>query len=184
MTTYGYRVEGSVNVQSLEKSLKDLLSELRQTQTPLALESDTMDSLTSRPNAQAVNQRVLHHNSELTNFVSRLTEEKMELRNTLGRLEEEIWRYMQKGAEQQDAGQEVEESHQSGLPRDGGHSRPQTRLSTQLEQFLTTLHRHPVTPKRLRTLQQSRIIAPPFKCSSTSMQSVLFVFQLYSERPP
>uniref|UniRef100_A0A8W8M2X4 Uncharacterized protein n=1 Tax=Magallana gigas TaxID=29159 RepID=A0A8W8M2X4_MAGGI len=101
MTTYGYRVEGSVNVQSLEKSLKDLLSELRQTQTPLALESDTMDSLTSRPNAQAVNQRVLHHNSELTNFVSRLTEEKMELRNTLGRLEEEIWRYMQKGAEQQ-----------------------------------------------------------------------------------
>uniref|UniRef100_K1QYU8 Uncharacterized protein n=1 Tax=Magallana gigas TaxID=29159 RepID=K1QYU8_MAGGI len=50
-------VEGSVNVQSLEKSLKDLLSELKQTQTPLALESDTMDSLTSRPSAQAVNQR-------------------------------------------------------------------------------------------------------------------------------
>uniref|UniRef100_A0A8W8M4U8 Pericentrin/AKAP-450 centrosomal targeting domain-containing protein n=1 Tax=Magallana gigas TaxID=29159 RepID=A0A8W8M4U8_MAGGI len=34
-------------------------------------------------------------------FVSRLTEEKMELRNTLGRLEEEIWRYRQRGAEQQ-----------------------------------------------------------------------------------
>ncbi|XP_065929029.1 A-kinase anchor protein 9 isoform X2 [Magallana gigas] len=94
-------VEGSVNVQSLEKSLKDLLSELKQTQTPLVLESDTMDSLTSRPSAQAVNQRVLHHNSELTNFVSRLTEEKMELRNTLGRLEEEIWRYRQRGAEHQ-----------------------------------------------------------------------------------
>uniref|UniRef100_A0A8W8M796 Uncharacterized protein n=1 Tax=Magallana gigas TaxID=29159 RepID=A0A8W8M796_MAGGI len=93
---------GSVNVQSLEKSLKDLLSELKQTQTPLALESDTMDGLTSRLNAQAVNQRVLHHNSELTNFVSRLTEEKMELRNTLGRLEEEIWRYRQRGAEQQE----------------------------------------------------------------------------------
>uniref|UniRef100_A0A8W8M7C1 Uncharacterized protein n=1 Tax=Magallana gigas TaxID=29159 RepID=A0A8W8M7C1_MAGGI len=65
---------GSVNVQSLEKSLKNLLSELKQTQTPLALESDTMDSLTSRPSAQAVNQRVLHHNSELTNCVSRLRE--------------------------------------------------------------------------------------------------------------
>uniref|UniRef100_K1QNW0 Uncharacterized protein n=1 Tax=Magallana gigas TaxID=29159 RepID=K1QNW0_MAGGI len=52
-------------------------------------------------------------------------------------------------------GQEVEESHQSGIPRDGGHSRPPTRnslarkaetyvkassvrLRTQLEQFLTT----------------------------------------------
>nr|XP_034310023.1 uncharacterized protein LOC117683914 [Crassostrea gigas] len=63
-----HHVEGSVNVQSLEKSLKDLLSELKQTQTPLALESDTMDSLSSRPSAQAVNQRVLHHNSELTNL--------------------------------------------------------------------------------------------------------------------
>uniref|UniRef100_A0A8W8MAH7 Pericentrin/AKAP-450 centrosomal targeting domain-containing protein n=1 Tax=Magallana gigas TaxID=29159 RepID=A0A8W8MAH7_MAGGI len=94
-------VEGSVNVQSLEKSFKDLLRELKQPQTPLALESDTMDSLTSRPSAQAVNQRVLQHNSELTNFVSRLTEEKMELRNTLGRLEEEMWRYRQRGTEQQ-----------------------------------------------------------------------------------
>nr|XP_034310020.1 pericentrin [Crassostrea gigas] len=85
----------------LKLSLKDLLSELKQTQMPLALELDTMDSLTSRPSAQAVNQRVLYHNSELTNFVSRLTEEKMELRNTLGRLEEEIWRYRQRGTEQQ-----------------------------------------------------------------------------------
>uniref|UniRef100_A0A8W8M7H6 Pericentrin/AKAP-450 centrosomal targeting domain-containing protein n=1 Tax=Magallana gigas TaxID=29159 RepID=A0A8W8M7H6_MAGGI len=102
--------EGSVNVQSLEISLKDLLSELGQTKTPLALKSDTMDSLTSRPSAQAVNQRVLHHNSELTNFVSRLTEEKMELRNTLGRLEEEIWRYRQKGAEQQN-GHDMSENH-------------------------------------------------------------------------
>nr|XP_034309769.1 A-kinase anchor protein 9-like isoform X2 [Crassostrea gigas] len=104
------RGEGSVNVQSLEISLKDLLSELGQTKTPLALKSDTMDSLTSRPSAQAVNQRVLHHNSELTNFVSRLTEEKMELRNTLGRLEEEIWRYRQKGAEQQN-GHDMSENH-------------------------------------------------------------------------
>eukprot|EP00105_Crassostrea_gigas_P007518 XP_011421793.1 PREDICTED: uncharacterized protein LOC105324428 [Crassostrea gigas] len=38
--------------------------------------------------------------------------------------------------------------------------------------------------ERLWTLQQSRFIAPPFKCSSVSIQSVLFVFQLYSERPP
>jgi hypothetical protein len=94
-------VHGSVNVQSLERSLKELLGELRETQMPFTLESEGTDNLPSRPSAQAVNERVLHHNSELTNFVSRLTEEKMELRNTLGRLEEEIWRYRQRGSEQQ-----------------------------------------------------------------------------------
>nr|XP_034310014.1 uncharacterized protein LOC105327725 isoform X2 [Crassostrea gigas] len=126
-------VEGSVNVQSLEKSLKDLLSELKQTQTPLALESDTMDGLTSRLNAQAVNQRVLHHNSELTNFVSRLTEEKMELRNTLGRLEEEIWRYRQRGAEQQN-GHDMSENHadQENRHLEARASWAKERLSLQL----------------------------------------------------
>nr|XP_034309966.1 A-kinase anchor protein 9 isoform X20 [Crassostrea gigas] len=126
-------VKGSVNVQSLEKSLKDLLSELKQTQTPLALESDTMDSLTSRPSAQAVNQRVLHHNSELTNFVSRLTEEKMELRNTLGRLEEEIWRYRQRGAEQQN-GHDMSENHtdQENRHLEARASWAKERLSLQL----------------------------------------------------
>ena len=94
-------MHGSVNVQSLERSLKDLLGELRETQMPFTFESEGTDNLQSRPSAQAVNERVLHHNSELTNFVSRLTEEKMELRNTLGRLEEEIWRYRQRGSEQQ-----------------------------------------------------------------------------------
>ncbi|XP_061193837.1 golgin subfamily B member 1-like [Saccostrea echinata] len=101
-------VQGAVNVHGLERSLKDLLGELKQTQMPLALESDNTDNLMSRPSAQAVNERVLHHNSELTNFVTRLTEEKMELRNTLGRLEEEIWRYRQRGSEHQNG---HDESH-------------------------------------------------------------------------
>ncbi|XP_065929657.1 uncharacterized protein [Magallana gigas] len=53
--------------------------------------------------------------SQHHNFVSRLMEEKMELRNTLGHLEEEIWRYRQRGAEQQvclslDKGREVPNS--------------------------------------------------------------------------
>ena len=43
-----FRVEGDVDVFSLEKSLKELLSELRQTQTPLAFESDTTDNLMGR----------------------------------------------------------------------------------------------------------------------------------------
>nr|XP_022305127.1 A-kinase anchor protein 9-like isoform X11 [Crassostrea virginica] len=103
-------VEGAVDVLSLEKSLKDLLSELRQTQTPLAFESDTTDNLMGRPDPQAIQERVLHHNSELTNFVSRLTEEKMELRNTLGRLEEEIWRYRQRSTEHQN-GHNLSENH-------------------------------------------------------------------------
>uniref|UniRef100_A0A8W8M5S9 Pericentrin/AKAP-450 centrosomal targeting domain-containing protein n=1 Tax=Magallana gigas TaxID=29159 RepID=A0A8W8M5S9_MAGGI len=51
------KLKVQLKFQSLEKSLKDLLSELRQTQTPLAFESDTMDRLTSRPSAQAMNQR-------------------------------------------------------------------------------------------------------------------------------
>ncbi|XP_065929659.1 uncharacterized protein [Magallana gigas] len=111
MTTYGYRVE--VSVQSLEKSFKERLSKLKQARMPLVFESNTVDSLTSRPSAQALNQRVLHHNSELTNFVSRdsrLMEEKMELCNTLGRLEEEIWRYRKRGAEQQN-GHDTSENH-------------------------------------------------------------------------
>ena len=36
-----FRVEGAVDILSLEKSLKDLLSVLRQTQTPQAFESVT-----------------------------------------------------------------------------------------------------------------------------------------------
>eukprot|EP00105_Crassostrea_gigas_P036972 XP_019921120.1 PREDICTED: A-kinase anchor protein 9 [Crassostrea gigas] len=92
-----------------------------------------MDSLTSRPSAQAVNQRVLHHNSELTNFLFRLTEEKMELRNTLGRLEEEIWRYRQRGAEQQN-GHDMSENHadQENRHLEARASWAKERLSLQL----------------------------------------------------
>ena len=60
----------------------------------IIFQTDT--NLMSRPDLNAVNGRVLHHNNELTNFVSRLTEEKIELRKTLGRLEEDVWRYRQR----------------------------------------------------------------------------------------
>uniref|UniRef100_K1Q7T1 A-kinase anchor protein 9 n=1 Tax=Magallana gigas TaxID=29159 RepID=K1Q7T1_MAGGI len=101
--------------------------------TKLSLRSDTVDSLTCRPSAQAVNQRVLHHNSELTNFVSRLTEEKMELRNTLGRLEEKIWRYRQRGTEQQ-SGHDTSENHadQENRHLEACASWTKERLSLQL----------------------------------------------------
>lgn len=49
----------------------------------------------------SVNERILRQNEELTNFVSRISEEKTELRNTLIQLEEEIWRYRQMDAKYQ-----------------------------------------------------------------------------------
>jgi len=73
--------------ESLQKSLRDLLSEVKQLQE---MEGDFM----SHPSG-SVNERILRQNEELTNFVSRISEEKTELRNTLIQLEEEIWRYRQ-----------------------------------------------------------------------------------------
>ncbi|XP_052094804.1 A-kinase anchor protein 9-like isoform X6 [Mytilus californianus] len=81
---------------AIQNSVKDLLNELRHVQIPLTFESGADRNLMSRPDLNAVNGRILHHNNELTNFVSRLTEEKIELRKTLGRLEEDIWRYRQR----------------------------------------------------------------------------------------
>ena len=49
----------------------------------------------------SVNERILRHNEELTNFVARSSEEKNELRNALSRLEEEIWQFRQKDARYQ-----------------------------------------------------------------------------------
>ena len=54
-----FRVEGTMDDLSLEKSLNDLLIELRQTQTPLEFESDTSDNPMSRPDPQALQERVL-----------------------------------------------------------------------------------------------------------------------------
>ena len=68
--------------------MRDLLNEVKQLQE---IEGDFM----SHPSG-SVNERILRHNEELTNFVARSSEEKNELRNALSRLEEEIWRYRQK----------------------------------------------------------------------------------------
>ena len=51
--------------------------------------------------SSSVNERILRHNEELTNFVARSSEEKNELRNALSRLEEEIWQYRRKDAKYQ-----------------------------------------------------------------------------------
>lgn len=48
------------------------------------------------PSVSHINERILDHNAELTGFVSRLSDEKMELRKTLSKLEEDIWQYRQR----------------------------------------------------------------------------------------
>ncbi|KAH3827968.1 hypothetical protein DPMN_129914 [Dreissena polymorpha] len=49
--------------------------------------------------ASSVSERILRHNKELTGFVARMSEEKLEQRNTLSRLEEDIWQYRQLNGE-------------------------------------------------------------------------------------
>ncbi|KAK3108598.1 hypothetical protein FSP39_011672 [Pinctada imbricata] len=125
-------IEGLADVISLEKPLKDLLSELKQIQMPLAFESEGDSNLLLRPNAHAINERVLHHNSELTNFVSRLTEEKMELRNTLSRLEEEIWRYRQHDGSMQNGDLETSQHSSDNKHLEDRANWAKERLSLQL----------------------------------------------------
>ena len=52
-------------------------------------------ALLGSPPVHAFNEKVHKHNTELTAFVSRLSAEKAELRETLATLEEKIWRYRQ-----------------------------------------------------------------------------------------
>lgn len=51
----------------------------------------------SSSSSKSLTERLLRQNAELTGFVSRLTEEKNDLRNHTLRLEEELRRYRQAG---------------------------------------------------------------------------------------
>ena len=51
----------------------------------------------SSSSSNSLTERLLRQNAELTGFVSRLTEEKNDLRNHTLRLEEELRRYRQAG---------------------------------------------------------------------------------------
>lgn len=54
-------------------------------------------SLLAGGSSNTLTERLLRQNAELTGFVSRLTEEKNDLRNHTLRLEEEVRRYRQAG---------------------------------------------------------------------------------------
>ncbi|KAH3717259.1 hypothetical protein DPMN_060041 [Dreissena polymorpha] len=87
----GPRTSDLRDFDALQKSLRDLLGEVKQLQE---MEGDFL----SHP-ASSVSERILRHNEELTGFVARMSEEKLELRNTLSRLEEDIWQYRQLNTE-------------------------------------------------------------------------------------
>ncbi|KAK3603155.1 hypothetical protein CHS0354_042986 [Potamilus streckersoni] len=87
---------GLTDFQTLQNSLKDLMTEIRQ------LQELGDSSQVSGIHVSGVNERILRHNEELTSFVSRISEEKTELRNTLTRLEEDIWRYRQMESKMKD----------------------------------------------------------------------------------
>ncbi|XP_033761450.1 A-kinase anchor protein 9-like [Pecten maximus] len=95
------RTSKSEGSREMQHALSDLLGELKQLQMPLEFESQSEANLLARPNPSVINERVLRHNAELTSFVTRLTEEKMDLRNSLGHLEEQLWHYQQRGTTQQ-----------------------------------------------------------------------------------
>ncbi|XP_021356371.1 A-kinase anchor protein 9-like isoform X2 [Mizuhopecten yessoensis] len=102
----------------MQHALSDLLSELKQLQMPLEFESQNESNLLARPNPSLINEQVLRHNADLTSFVTRLTEEKMDLRNSLGQMEEQLWRYQQRGT-----------THQNGDNTDGATNQFEERAS-------------------------------------------------------
>ncbi|XP_039592856.1 A-kinase anchor protein 9 isoform X2 [Polypterus senegalus] len=77
----------------LQNSIQDVVSQLQQlTMIPPAEISGVVHN---RSASGSLTERLLRQNAELTGFVSRLTEEKNDLRNSVIRLEEELRRYRQ-----------------------------------------------------------------------------------------
>ncbi|XP_051792140.1 A-kinase anchor protein 9 isoform X3 [Erpetoichthys calabaricus] len=77
----------------LQNSIQDVVSQLQQlTMIPPAEISGVVPN---RSASGSLTERLLRQNAELTGFVSRLTEEKNDLRNSVIRLEEELRRYRQ-----------------------------------------------------------------------------------------
>ncbi|XP_023932466.1 A-kinase anchor protein 9-like [Lingula anatina] len=89
-------VDRGGSVEAMKRSAAEMINELGQIQTALLLDSQPGSVPIGSPPAHILNERILRHNSELTAFVSRLSQEKSELRDTLANLEEEIWRYRQR----------------------------------------------------------------------------------------
>ncbi|XP_067862571.1 A-kinase anchor protein 9 isoform X2 [Heptranchias perlo] len=79
----------------LQNSIQDVASQLQQLQTPVPPENIIIPSSGS---TGTLTERLLRQNADLTGYVSRLTEEKNELHNSLLKLEEEVRKYRQHGS--------------------------------------------------------------------------------------
>ncbi|XP_064410849.1 A-kinase anchor protein 9 [Latimeria chalumnae] len=80
----------------LQNSIQDVVSQLHHLPAlPAMAEQNVV--LPSSGSSSSLIERLLRQNAELTGYVSRLTEEKNDLRNAVIKLEEEVRRYRQRG---------------------------------------------------------------------------------------
>ncbi|XP_043923601.1 A-kinase anchor protein 9 isoform X2 [Protopterus annectens] len=80
----------------LQNSIQDIASRLQQLPSiPLLAEHDL--GQTTSGSSSSLTERLLRQNAELTGYVSKLTEEKNELRNIILKLEEELQHYRRRG---------------------------------------------------------------------------------------
>ncbi|XP_016533406.1 A-kinase anchor protein 9 isoform X7 [Poecilia formosa] len=83
----------------IQSSVDEVIGLLQQSPgLPFIPESVSLLAGGSSSSSNSLTERLLRQNAELTGFVSRLTEEKNDLRNHTLRLEEELCRYRQAGA--------------------------------------------------------------------------------------
>ncbi|XP_072029126.1 A-kinase anchor protein 9-like [Amphiura filiformis] len=89
--------DGSVQQQEqlhcVERSLTEILAELKQLHAALTLQAEREPPLVI-PTISRLNDRLLEQNTELSNIVSQF-EEKRQLRNTITQLEEDVWQLRQ-----------------------------------------------------------------------------------------
>ncbi|XP_053215297.1 A-kinase anchor protein 9 isoform X9 [Podarcis raffonei] len=84
--------EGFVGIQN---NIEEVILQLQMLSGLPNLEAEISSDL---PSSASLAERLLKQNAELTGFVSRLSEEKNNLRNAVMKLEEELRRYQQRGA--------------------------------------------------------------------------------------
>ncbi|GCB63377.1 hypothetical protein scyTo_0004400 [Scyliorhinus torazame] len=79
----------------LQNNIQDVALQLQQLQTPIPEQNIIIPSSGS---TVTLTQRLLKQNADLTGFVSRLTEEKNDLHNSLLKLQEEVRKYRQRSS--------------------------------------------------------------------------------------
>ncbi|XP_034776747.2 A-kinase anchor protein 9-like isoform X2 [Acipenser ruthenus] len=84
------------NLIWLQNSIQDIVSQLQQLPA-IRPKVESVLLPTGSSSSSSLTERLLRQNAELTGFVSRLTEEKNDLRNSLIKLEEEVRRFRQRG---------------------------------------------------------------------------------------